>query len=210
MMSRTHMAIGAAAGAAASLALRMGPAESIGLAVVAALGATLPDIDTEQSTASRTLFKAVPILAAAYILAGLAAHLMGWSQSYPPFLRVGLIAAAVMLIPTATRVIFGHRGATHSVLVWTAMLLALYVTGYRGTAVILAGSVCVGVCVGGILPDAITPAGVPLLWPVTDRKFHLLPDGLRIRTGGWIERLLVRPLAYLAILAISLRIAGLI
>ena len=208
-MSRTHVAIGLAAGGAAALSLRLGLAESVCFSLVAGASAALPDIDTEQSTASRMLFKFVPITAIAYIVAVAAAHLFGWAKTGPSLLHVGTVAATFILLPTATRLIFGHRGATHSLLVWAALLAALYVYGVREASALLGASVCLGSSVGGILPDALTPAGVPVFWPITDRRFHLLPAGLRIRTGGLAERVLVRPLVYLATLVIALRIVGL-
>lgn len=210
MMSRTHIAIGVAAGGAVAHFLHLSIPESVGLGLVAGAGAALPDIDTEQSTASRTLFKIVPLGALVYLVAGLVARLLGLSQTRPSLLQVGIIAAAVMLLPTATRLIFGHRGATHSLLVWSSLLAILYLYGMRESSALLGASVCLGSSVGGILPDALTPAGVPALWPITKKRFHLLPDGLRIRTGGIIERLIVRPLAYLAVALVALRICGLI
>lgn len=144
MMSRTHIAIGLAAGGTAALSFHLGSAESVGFALVAGAGAALPDIDTEQSTASRMLFKLVPITALTYIITIAVAHLLGWAKSGPSLLHVGTIAATFMLLPTATRLIFGHRGATPSLLVWAALLAALYVYGVREAAVLLGASVCLG------------------------------------------------------------------
>jgi len=43
-----------------------------------------------------------------------------------------------------------------------------------------------GIVPTAVLADALTVAGVPLLWP-SSRRFHLLPRPLRIRTGGPAE-----------------------
>jgi membrane-bound metal-dependent hydrolase YbcI (DUF457 family) len=52
-----------------------------------------------------------------------------------------------------------------------------------------------------VLADALTISGVPLLWPL-EHRFHLLPKGLRIRTGGPVEGLIF--------LGVVLGLAGLV
>ena len=47
-----------------------------------------------------------------------------------------------------------------------------------------------------VIADAMTIAGVPLIWPAS-RRFHLLPRFLRVRTGGpaeWLVFLMVAAL----------------
>ncbi|MGH9763430.1 MAG: hypothetical protein ACREDR_39745, partial [Blastocatellia bacterium] len=50
-----------------------------------------------------------------------------------------------------------------------------------------------GIIVGGITPDAATPSGVPAFWPLYKERVHILPSGWRVKTGGFVELLLVRP-----------------
>ena len=81
-----------------------------------------------------------------------------------------------------------HRGVLHSGL---AVVLVSVIAEVIGRAI---GFGDVGLAFGlgyfshVILTDAMTIAGVPLLWP-SPYRFHLLPRFLRIRTGGIVERL---------------------
>ncbi|MBP2299816.1 metal-dependent hydrolase [Azospirillum picis] len=84
--------------------------------------------------------------------------------------------------------IFGHRGITHSVLaiagcVWLlhehaaySRLLVPFIVGYLTH---LAG-------------DLLTPAGLPLLWPIKRRRNFALPI---LKTGGFSEQLAVTLMA---------------
>jgi inner membrane protein len=38
-----------------------------------------------------------------------------------------------------------------------------------------------------LLADAMTMSGVPLWWPVGEKRVHVLPPGLRLRTGSLAE-----------------------
>lgn len=77
----------------------------------------------------------------------------------------------------------GHRALTHTLLVtgtiagvawWIhAPWLMAFAIGY----------------VAHIVADMLTRAGVPLLWPISDRRIHLLPGFLRISTGSFVEYL---------------------
>lgn len=87
-------------------------------------------------------------------------------------------------------IVFGHRGATHSLLValaivalgeWPAFPWAAYNAGWL-----------VGWGIGlHLLADALTKSGIPLFWPLPVR-FGLPPvRALRIDTGGWREGAIV-------------------
>ena len=88
-----------------------------------------------------------------------------------------------------------HRGITHSIaalaVVWGVML-------FIGQPLI--GAAVVGGYASHLLLDGCTPAGVPLFWP-NRTKVHLLPSGLRVRTGGFAERGVA--LAMVALLFVS-------
>jgi len=88
-----------------------------------------------------------------------------------------------------------HRGITHSIaatlLVWA--VCALFSQPLISAAV-------VGGYASHLLLDGCTPAGVPLFWP-NRTKVHLLPSGLRVRTGGFAERGVA--LAMVALLFVS-------
>lgn len=70
--------------------------------------------------------------------------------------------------------IFGHRTITHSLLLWTILLLASPVFN-RGLNY---GIFCISLYGGVVLHlvlDTISTVGVCLLYPVCDIRFHLLP-----------------------------------
>jgi membrane-bound metal-dependent hydrolase YbcI (DUF457 family) len=83
-----------------------------------------------------------------------------------------------------------HRGVLHSGLATLVVLgLGLLIGGRYGYA-------DVGLALGlgylshVVLADALTISGVPLVWPVSARRCHLLPRRFRIRTGGPVEQLI--------------------
>ena len=83
-----------------------------------------------------------------------------------------------------------HRGVLHSGLATIVVLgLATLIGGWYGYA-------DVGLALGlgyfshVVLADALTISGVPLVWPVSARRCHLLPRRFRIRTGGPVEPLI--------------------
>jgi membrane-bound metal-dependent hydrolase YbcI (DUF457 family) len=81
-----------------------------------------------------------------------------------------------------------HRGVLHSGLVSGLVMALGWLVGRS------LGYADVGLAFGLgylshiVLADAMTIRGVPLFWPL-DRPFHLLPKGLRVRTGGPVEGL---------------------
>lgn len=82
-----------------------------------------------------------------------------------------------------------HRGVLHSGLAVVIVLALGALIGWR------AGYLDVGLAFGlgyfshVVLADAMTLSGVPLWWPLK-QSFHLLPKGLRVRTGGPVEGLI--------------------
>ena len=82
-----------------------------------------------------------------------------------------------------------HRGVLHSGLAGLVVLALGAFIGWR------VGYLDVGLAFGlgylshVALADALTIHGVPLLWPLK-AQFHLLPKGLRVRTGGPVEGLI--------------------
>lgn len=108
-----------------------------------------------------------------------------------PHSRVGRLVKPVS-VPLS--LLLGHRGVTHSLL---AVLAALYAAGRLGMAW-MAAPVAVGY-LSHLAADALTPAGVPLLWPLRAR--FALPLA---RTGGMIEIILVVLVAAAGALAAGL------
>lgn len=71
----------------------------------------------------------------------------------------------VVSVPLA--LVFGHRGITHSLLAVAGAIALLAVMGTGG----MAAPVAIGY-LSHLLADALTPSGVPLLWP-SRRRFTL-------------------------------------
>lgn len=100
------------------------------------------------------------------------------------FLPSGLGAVALARLPDYDRNVpfVTHRGPTHTLLFLLVVAVSGAVTGYhvaehvgtdglRWTAI---GTIAATVAIGShILADALTPAGVPLLWPLTAERYSL-------------------------------------
>lgn len=97
---------------------------------------------------------------------------------------------------------FGHRALTHSLL-GLCLANALVAAGLTAVATALpalnlpvaptTAAFLLGMA-SHLTLDALTPQGIPLLWPVP-LDVRLIPlRGLAIRTGSWVERMIVGPL----------------
>ena len=82
-----------------------------------------------------------------------------------------------------------HRGVLHSGLATVIVTVLAVGLGWYGGYPDVGLALGLGYASHVILADAMTRSGVPLWWPAR-QKFHVLPKGLRIRTGGPIEYLL--------------------
>jgi inner membrane protein len=96
----------------------------------------------------------------------------------------GGVVLWLSMLPDADHRIPGltHRGSTHT-LAFAALVgavgagagagLAVVVDGGRGTLVPFGFAVGALAVLAHLLADALTPAGVPLLWPLSGRSFSL-------------------------------------
>ena len=97
---------------------------------------------------------------------------------------VGTVASASLRLVGVS-----HRGLTHYGITTFLVLVASWMLGTW------LGFPDVGLAFGlgylshVVIADAMTKHGVPLLWPYPG-NFHLLPKGLRITTGGMVEKLI--------------------
>lgn len=101
--------------------------------------------------------------------------------------RLGFIAWPIKLV-------FGHRGFTHSLAALALALAAL--AGAAGAGLLapaLAAALWVGYA-GHLAGDGLTTSGVPLFWPAQGR----VRAPLTFATGGAVEHLLAALLAGLA------------
>ncbi|MGH9829960.1 MAG: metal-dependent hydrolase [Blastocatellia bacterium] len=189
MMGKTHMAVGGAAGIGLALAFNLSPQISAAFVVASVVGSLIPDLDSFGSTGAHLFVKLSPVVGALFLL-----FLSPRNASLESrFLDACIVALFVALLPPLIATIFPHRGPTHSVLLWLLVLLAVSLLLSFGLVWALAFGLVSGIIVGGILPDAATHSGVPALWPVYRERVHILPDGYRVKTGGFIELFLIRP-----------------
>lgn len=142
------------------------------LALVAGLGALLPDLDAAESKAKHLVFS--------FRLGGERIHVA--PLSFP----------ALVLSSTLT-----HRGPLHSLLGFVAvgvligMPLALVVSWTAAVALLLGWA-------SHLALDACTKSGLPLLWPNL-RRIRFLPPILRVTTGSDAESLVFALLASLSL-----------
>jgi membrane-bound metal-dependent hydrolase YbcI (DUF457 family) len=189
----THMLIGAVGGLA--LARVMPPIGVEGLppvlvemAVVgaSALLATWPDIDEPRSYISRRMSAVVVLLGVA--LGALMGFALAGQGKVQPLAGATLGAlggacvgtlAGVMLLRTIRAAAGGHRRLTHSLLVGAllAALAGVLWMGGMGAWALVPMALAWGQALH-ILGDIVTPAGLPLLYPLNGRSICVLPLGL--------------------------------
>lgn len=98
-------------------------------------------------------------------------------------------------------------------------LIAGAVTCYLGIDVInlaawhwkvpfLAAAVALG-CLAHIAGDELTHGGCPVLWPLTEHEFHLLPKPMQITTAKMTEISFIRPLLVILLIAAVVYATGL-
>ena len=90
-----------------------------------------------------------------------------------------------------------HRGPTHSVTL--ALMAGIAVGAGVGWWI---GLLFAAGWLSHLAADAWSPMGEPFLWPLSARRFRLMPRGLRVRSGTWWIEL---PVALL-VLGVGLRV----
>jgi membrane-bound metal-dependent hydrolase YbcI (DUF457 family) len=210
MQGRSHALSGGVAGAAWSTYVLHVPATPHGLAtqalltLVTACAATMPDLDTKHSCASRCL----GFLSGAF--AWLVSRVSG-GHRHGTHSVIG-VAAFTWLAAAACHYRYGPYGrvalGVFLALVFAAGLRALCLGGHW--ADVLAIGVAGGMTWGGyglaLVPlgiglgcathlagDMLTDEGIPVFWPVSAAHFKLLPEPLSFTTGTAPERYVVAP-----------------
>lgn len=190
MKGGTHIVIGAAAAglglwAAHTAGVAVSPAVAAASVGVAVAGALAPDIDHRDSTISKRVpgklmgqgvrLLAIPAalaLAIAYFGASsLSAAVLG---SLDPLVRWGLIlvvpAIVLRVASSLIALVFGHRGATHSLLFGAGAALLVAVVCMRFGVPPWYGLVFGGGWLTHLLADSLSRRGLPsLLWPFAGR-----------------------------------------
>lgn len=204
MLGRDHALSGLVTGLAVG-ALLHEPAAPLGmLAALTAAYALAPDLDSCGSTEARTCGFLTEALAwcvekvsgghrhGTHSLLGVAAFTgVAWLactfRADLPGRAALAVILAVGLAAASDALHLGHAG--HLAAIGGAA--AICWTGYGLALIPLAAALGTS---DHLLGDALTRNGVPLLWPVTMREFHLSPRPLRFTTGRTAERFVVSPL----------------
>lgn len=100
----------------------------------------------------------------------------------------------------AARLLVSHRGATHTAIFAAAIMALLLLVAAPVPIVAAAGA---GI-VSHLAADMLTPAGVPLLIPISRRAFRLAPHGVLWAVAFFLEALAMVG----AVAVIGLVIAG--
>jgi hypothetical protein len=96
--------------------------------------------------------------------------------------------------------------------------IAAAVTCYLGTDVasvtvwkwkipFIAAAVAIG-CIAHIAGDELTHGGCPVLWPVSQHEFHLLPKSMQITTAKMTENKVIFPLLVVLLIVAVVYAAG--
>jgi membrane-bound metal-dependent hydrolase YbcI (DUF457 family) len=177
----THQIIGVGTAAVAAAATDTAVTSALVLVTGAWLGSLLPDADRAGSRVYRpTRFE----------------------RRVWPARILGVVAR----LPLRALSVLRHRGITHSV---AAAALAAAGCGLLASRVAPGAALAagLGVAIGygaHVAADACTPSGVPLLAPLSRRRWWLLPSAARIPTGGAREVVIAVVLGVASVIATGL------
>jgi membrane-bound metal-dependent hydrolase YbcI (DUF457 family) len=235
MMARAHVLTGLLAGCGIVALVPSAPAPVRVLAVATAGGAALlADLDTPSSTAARSLGPVTRLLARGIGLACLAVYHATRTEADPAsrqdghrlathtvpgcLLAASLAAAACLLHPAAGAAVLGLLGgllglglrlAAAGLAVGTGALGWWTLTTHPGWWPLVAAAVLAGT-LAHLAGDALTPAGLPLAWPLVTRgrRWHPVTAPVTFPAGGAEEALLVTPALLVATVAAGGAVAG--
>lgn len=163
----------------------------------AALGSLLPDLDEPGSLVSNLPRASRGLVRQTLRTKGVE----GVIRSLVEFLLLTLNFIPRLLSRLVKTLACGHRGATHWLI--TSFILALLAAlgGWFIGFPALGAWLFIGYTSHLIL-DGMTLSGLEMLQPFTDRKIHLLPKPMRIRTGSAVDALLTALFGAVAVAAV--------
>lgn len=107
------------------------------------------------------------------------------------------------IVSDGTSLVMGHRGGMHSLLM-TCLVGAIAMFGacfvYPSASCLLAASLTLGY-LSHLVLDALTPSGIPFLWPISERRFSIP----LAHTGGLLEICVVFPVLVGILVFLSLK-----
>jgi membrane-bound metal-dependent hydrolase YbcI (DUF457 family) len=219
MLGHSHALSGGLTGTAAGSLLGMPVPHTLALGGFTAGMALLPDLDSCGSSPARCLgllSEAVSVLVRFVsgghrhathsflgigVFTGLAALACAFRHDYAGMAGLALlIALTVSAGAEATRATNGHIADVVGVVVAAGVVFA----GYGLTLIPVA--VAIG-CATHIAGDLLTDSGCMLWFPLSKRRFHLLPEPLAFTTGTRPELLIVDPALVIALSVVAAWVA---
>jgi membrane-bound metal-dependent hydrolase YbcI (DUF457 family) len=211
MLGRTHALTGMVACSVLSATVwHPGHGQAVVAAVISGGAAVLPDIDHPDATVSRgfgflteTFARLVSFAAGGHrhgthSLAGIAVFTAvalaaePWRQTVPGAIALTILLAVILA--SALRVLrLGGHGAD---LLALAAAAGMTWTGYGVTGLWWLAALGAASHIAG---DMLTRSGCPLAWPLSPRRFWLLPARARLTTGHRAERFIITPALALAL-----------
>lgn len=206
MMGKTHQLVGITLTASGLLLAGMSPLSAafpiaMGIGWVASV---LPDIDGDPNSGdasvrrilgvgnkqtTRNISQSVKKIVKAKNIGGLMVGLMG--------LLFALAAKVVAWIINIFALLVGHRGLTHWGITWLGLtavtvlisfLLYDQFTALMGYSPYMVIALPFSIGYGShIICDMATRSGIAIWGPLSSKPYHVLPKGLRLRTGSWEE-----------------------
>lgn len=111
------------------------------------------------------------------------------------------------LISAVLGKVAGHRGPTHSLPFWAGALLAGWLLQHFSVLPFACPWWALGLGYAShLVLDSCTAGGVPWLWPLKQKRVTLLA----LKTGGWVEHVVVLPLLLVSAAAAVLRLGGIV
>lgn len=100
------------------------------------------------------------------------------------------IGRRTIIISNIIKLIFGHRGMTHTIISSIFIFILAYIASKYLMIGVTGNYIAIGFAIGWFLHsigDAHTKGGVPLFLPYSKKKFWVLPKILRFKTASWVE-----------------------
>lgn len=157
MTGKTHLLGGIMFGAGTAIAIQSDPISAGILITSATVGSLVPDIDHPNSMISRKL------------------PLLSWIYQFVALIDKGVSK----LLKTSYKA--GHRGITHSLLVYLALFIPVLFCVESYELFLLFSGLILG-AISHIAFDMCNYGGDKILLPFSSKKFWLLPKKLRIKT----------------------------
>ena len=205
MLGHSHALSGACAGVAAGLVAHLGPVPSVTLGALAAGAALIPDLDACGSCSARSLGWLSGLVShvirfvsgghrhATHSLAGVAAFgALAWlacAFRHDLAGKMGLGFLVALMVSGAAEAL--HLCRDH-VADFVGAAAAVAVVAYGFGLTLIPAAVVIGTA-AHVAGDALTDSGVPLLFPLSQFRFRLLPEPLAFTTGTMPELAIVDP-----------------